>query len=180
MQLSPQTIELLNLISPFSQKHIHEETGMSGGLSCAGYDVHLGENLVVPRDDNGEPLFSNEPLQLSDDDGKMYWVLWPHTGCLGVTIERFTIPPNVAMMYFNKSTMARRFMNACATLAEPGWHGNLTLEIYNQSDRPQYLIPGQPIGQVVFNFLDEPTKYPYTGKYQGQAAEPVQAKRERL
>lgn len=178
MQLSPQSIERLGLITPFSHRHVHAASGMSGGLSCAGYDVHLGDTLIAPKGPDGSWLFSHEPMLLQDDDGSAYWVLWPKTGCLGVTVERFTIPDDVSMMYFNKSTLARRFMNACATLAEPGWHGHLTLEIYNQSDRPQYLIPGQPIGQVVFHQLDAPSAFPYSGKYQGQGADPVQARRE--
>ena len=186
MQLSPQTIEALGLIAPFSHKHIHAHTGMSGGLSCAGYDVHMGAQVVEAFDTDGSPLFNAKPW-FTGENGALYpvnapttpcWVLPPRTGCLAVTHERFKIPPDVAMAYFNKSTLARRFLNACATLGEPGWEGHLTLEIYNQSDRYQYLIPGQPIGQVVFHRLDEESAFPYAGKYQGQGAVPVQAKRE--
>ena len=168
MQLSPQTIERFGLISPFQRKHVHAATGMSGGLSCAGYDVHMGEELV------GLDLFKDKPFK--QDQG--CWVLPPRTGCLAVTVERFKLPDNVCMLYFNKSTLARQFLNACATLGEPGWEGHLTLELYNQTDANHILVPGQPIGQVIFNQLDESSAFPYRGKYQGQGAAPVQAKRE--
>lgn len=171
MQLSPQTIELLSrqgLIEPFEHRHVHEATGMSGGLSCAGYDVHMGDVL------QGLTIFEMQPYK--QDQG--FWVLPPHTGCLAVTVEKFRLPADICMLYFNKSTLARQFLNACATLGEPGWEGHLTLELYNQSDANHVLIPGQPIGQVIFNALDQNSAFPYTGKYQGQAAVPVEAKRE--
>lgn len=131
MQLSPQTIEALGLITPFQQKHIHAHTGMSGGLSCAGYDVHMGANVSEALDGDKHPLFNSKPWFTGDVDAHYppgapivpCWVLPPRTGCLAVTHERFKIPPDVAMAYFNKSTLARRFLNACATLTEPGWEG---------------------------------------------------------
>lgn len=174
MQLSPQTIELLSrqgLIEPFEHRHVHAATGMSGGLSCAGYDVHMGDQL------QGLTLFKEQPFMV-EVDREPYWVLPPRTGCLAVTVEKFILPADICMLYFNKSTLARKFLNACATLGEPGWEGHLTLELYNQSDANHILIPGQPIGQVIFNALDQDTAFPYRGKYQGQAAVPVEAKRE--
>ena len=172
MQLSPQTIELLagrGLVEPFYHRHVHTQTGMSGGLSCAGYDVHMGKELL------GLACFKEKPIYNALHDA---WILPPRTGCLAVTVERFTLPTEICMLYFNKSTLARRFLNACATLGEPGWEGHLTLELYNQADVDHILHPGQPIGQVIFNVLDEPSAFPYRGKYQGQAAVPVEAKRE--
>ena len=170
MQLSPQTIELLSrqgLIEPFEHRHVHAATGMSGGLSCAGYDVHMGDAV------KGVDCVRNKP-----ERHQGCWILPPRTGCLAVTVEKFILPADICMLYFNKSTLARQFLNACATLGEPGWEGHLTLELYNQSDFPFLLTPGQPIGQVIFNALDQDTVFPYRGKYQGQAAVPVEAKRE--
>lgn len=180
MQLSPQTIRAmclvgapaLPLISPFEHRHVHEQTGMSGGLSCAGYDVHLGSTLLRAEG------FKRKPVQPFAHRGLDTWMVPPHTGVLGSTLERFAIPDFLCMHYINKSTMARRFINSCATLAEPGWEGHLTLEIYNQTDYEITLFPGQPIGQVYFQMLDQPTDAPYRGKYQNQDAAPVPALRE--
>ena len=180
MQLSPQTIKWYcecpsqAMIDPFTERHVHK-TGLSGGLSCAGYDVHLGRGLERPVDADGNPAFDRGPIKQAAG----LWIVPPRTGVLGVTKERFNIPPHIAMQYFNKSTLARRFINACATLAEPGWCGHLTLEIYNQTDRVVYLQEGQPIGQVVFHELDKRSAFPYKGKYQNQGYEPVQAKEEK-
>lgn len=171
MQLSPQTIRQMSrdngLITPFKEHYQHEASGLSGGLSCAGYDIHVADIREALRGD--EKLFSSYPTDEGD-----FWHIPPHTGVLGVTVERFRLPNDVAMTYYNKSTMARWFLDAAATLGEPGWHGYLTLEIRNSTDRWQPLYKGQPIGQVVFNRLDEPSDAAYSGKYQNQAAEPVQ------
>lgn len=176
MQLSPQTIRRLSegkqLITPFRESYKHKATGLSGGLTCAGYDVHLASLAAPTRRLSGEvdSLFERGFLEMAMGDE---FIIPPQTGILGVTVERFKIPQNVCMMYFNKSTLARIFLNASATLAEPGWEGHLTLEIFNQTDKHLGLFQGQPIGQVIFNQLDEATDNPYQGKYQNQCKEPV-------
>lgn len=179
MQLPPQAIELLAandppLISPFKQREVHAATGLSGGLSCAGYDVHLG-SLTDARGREGQRLFTRPIYEQTEG----VWLIPPRCGCLGVTQERFVLPNDISMAYFNKSTLARLFFHASATLGEPGWEGHLTLELYNSTDNYFVAHIGQPIGQVVFNMLIEPSARPYTGKYQGQDATPVQARYER-
>lgn len=181
MQLSPQSIRAhclgpQPLIVPFIERKVHKESGLSGGLSCAGYDVHMGSTVINPQAEGRiEPCFLSKGLSM-----EMYgkFVLPARTGFLAVTKEKFHLPHNICMLYFNKSTLARRFINAAATLGEPGWHGHLTLELYNQTDHAVTLYEGQPIGQVIFQLLDMPSETPYTGKYQGQASVPVEAKRE--
>ncbi len=172
MQLSPQTIRLMSfetgMITPFREHYQHKESGLSGGLSCAGYDVHL-KDVTAAEDHEGGVLFTDSIVT-----EETLWKIPPRTGVLGVTEERFILPKNVAMSYYNKSTMARWFIEAAATLAEPGWEGHLTLELYNATDVYVDLIKGQPIGQVVFNQLDQPSESAYSGKYQDQIAEPVQ------
>jgi len=169
------------LIAPFIERTVHKATGLSGGLSCAGYDIHLEDLKAVVRPDR-KPAFLmsyKTKSRLPHPKGTgLLWEIPPQTGVLGVTRERFVIPSNICMHYFNKSSLARQFIHAAATLAEPGWQGWLTLELYNSTDKPIVLHQGQPIGQVVFNLLDEPSQSPYTGKYQNQPCVPIQAVQE--
>ena len=173
MQLSPQTIRYLserkNLITPFQEHYNHEPTGLSGGLSCAGYDVHLAE-ITLAIDKKRNFLF-DEIVTFEYPLGS--WVIPPRTSVLGSTIERFDIPNDICMHYYNKSTLARRFLDASATLAEPGWKGHLTLELSNRTDKYISVMRGQPIGQVIFMQLDAITESPYQGKYQNQGNIPV-------
>lgn len=181
MQLSPQTIQALSiragstepLISPFREPYRDTTSGLSGGISAAGYDVHMLDELVAVEGFQYKPY---KQLSHHADHPDGIWILPPRTGCLAVTQEKFCLPDNVAMHYMNKSTLARRFLNACATLGEPGWSGHLTLELYNQTDKPFELFPYQPIGQVVFITLDKRSARPYAGKYQNQGPNPEKAR----
>lgn len=182
MQLSAQTIAKLSdgsheppLIEPFRYKYVHS-VGLSGGLTCAGYDVHLADCIDV-NGATGERVFDHG-LSTVRRGGDIVYIIPARTGVLGVTKEKFNVPADMCMQYFNKSTLARWFINAAATLAEPGWSGHLTLEIMNDTDKAVELIKGQPIGQVVFNRLDERTVSAYNGKYQKQEAKPVQGRKE--
>lgn len=139
--LSAQTIRRLGLVKPLHERA--EAFGMSYGLSACGVDLTLGEDVF----------------------------LWPKTQVNSFVNEHIALPPFIRGKIENKSTMARHKIDASATTnAEPGWHGYLTVEIYNRSWLPRFLRAGTPIIQIVFSFLDEPTEQPYPedGKYQGQ------------
>ena len=181
MQLSPQTIQSMStpvgsidpLIFPFREPYRDPTTNLSGGVGAAGYDVHMADELIAVDSFNSAPV---RYMAYSPERPEPVWILPPRTGCLAVTEEKFCLPNDVAMHYYNKSTLARKFMNACATLGEPGWSGHLTLELYNQTDKPFELFPGQPIGQVVFITLDNRSARPYAGKYQNQGSSPEKAR----
>ena len=149
-QLSAQSIlhlcENAGLIDPFiKDKRI--VNGMSYGLSAASYDVRIAHDLTLMRH---EPALAN-------------------------TMENFKIPLDVVGYVVDKSTYARRFITAFNTLLDPGWRGNLTLELVNLGNSPIDIKAGDPICQIVFHWLDEPTVLGYSGKYQNQPARPVPA-----
>lgn len=154
MILSAQTIRKLcqtktPLITPFSERGVFR--GVSFGLSACGYDIRVREELHLRR---GEFVLAS-------------------------SFEHFSIPNNLCMRVLDKSTWARRGLFCQNTIAEPGWHGFLTLELtlHEQYEIPHPVIEaGTAIAQVVFEQLDEPTELPYVGKYQDQPPEPVPAK----
>ncbi|MCZ6729704.1 MAG: dCTP deaminase, partial [SAR324 cluster bacterium] len=51
---------------------------------------------------------------------------------------------------------------------DPGFEGELTLELYNANRQPIRLQAGRRICQLVFARMDQPASVPYRGKYQGQ------------
>lgn len=124
---------------------------MSYGLSVAGYDVRLAEHIFLPV------------------GGHMR---------LGSTLEKFNMPTNVIAFVKDKSTLARKGLAVQNTVIEPGWRGFLTLELTNHGGEDLFLSPGQPIAQIVFQFLDAFAETPYSGKYQDQQAGPQAARRE--
>lgn len=169
--LSAQTIMLRcsgpkPMITPFSRRM--QFAGLSYGLSGAGYDIRLAEDLTLE----------------------------PGDYVLASAMEYFDLPNDVAMVVRDKSTWARRGVTLQNTVAEPGWIGFLTLEIgYHGRKQPWWwrwrnifhpmperwpwptlkLEAGTPIAQVMFEMLDEPTTQPYRGKYQHQASGPTPA-----
>jgi deoxycytidine triphosphate deaminase len=89
---------------------------------------------------------------------------------LAHTVEDFHMPPDVGGDVADKSTFARLFVSLYNTFFDPGFHGNATLEIVNDSDQRVHLKAGQGVCQFIFTWLDEATIDPYndTCKYQGQ------------
>lgn len=155
MILSAQTIVARavkdKLIAPFRLRTVHEESGMSYGLSSCGYDVRLRERLEIA----------------------------PNGFSLASTLEKFNMPDDLCGLVKDKSSLARLGVAVQNTVIEPGWRGYLTLEITNHSPTERMvLLEGQPIAQVIFELLDTPTSMPYSGKYQDQPPRPVEALRE--
>lgn len=140
------------IVAPFCLRSVHVGTGMSYGLSCAGYDVRVRESGLLPP--KGFRLFS--------------------------TRERFDMPNDVIGMVCDKSTLARQGVTVQNTIIEPGWCGYLTLEITNHSWWFRRIVAGQPIAQILFFRTDYPVRRPYSGKYQNQSAFPVAAMREEV
>lgn len=136
--LSAQTIRKLGIFTPFNDRTVHN--GMTYGLSSAGYDVRIAEELHLTADDCA----------------------------LASTIEHFEMPDDCIAYVKDKSTWARRFLLVQNTVIEPGWKGHLTLEITFDGMGYVHIPAGSPIAQIVFHKLDEPTEHPYSGKYQNQ------------
>lgn len=140
MILSAQSINARNrqsgLISPFYLEG--KSHGMSFGLSQCGYDIRIRESMVI----------------------------MPGQFRLASSVEKFWIPDDLLMRIVDKSTWARQGLCVQNTVAEPGWHGYLTLELTNHSKLAIALEQEMPIAQVIFEQLDEPTERPYNGKYQ--------------
>lgn len=144
MQLSAQSIRrLCDSDTPLLTPFVNEKTivnGKSYGLSSAGYDVRIAHDLR----------------------------LYPRQTSLAHTVEDFHLPDNVSGLVTDKSTYARMFISAMNTFIDPGFQGNLTLELVNLGERMVDIKAGDPICQILFFWLDEPTDRPYQGKYQHQ------------
>jgi dCTP deaminase len=65
-------------------------------------------------------------------------------------------------------------IHSTAGYVDPGWKGNLTLELSNVANLPIALYYGMSIGQISFFKMSSPAERPYgspelRSKYQGQA-----------
>jgi dCTP deaminase len=149
MILAGQQIRKIEPLRPFHERTVRN--GMSFGLSHAGYDVRIAETMLLNP-----------------------WVF-----SLASTVEEFFMPTDLVAFVHDKSTWARRGLSLFNTVIEPGWQGFLTLELVNHSNEMLIINAGDPIAQIIFMRLEEPTENPYTGKYQNQKRGPQEAIDER-
>lgn len=88
---------------------------------------------------------------------------------LGSTREYIELPPTLLARVEGRSSIGRLgvMVHVTAGFIDPGFTGNITLEIKNVSDRPFRLVYGDRICQIVFEELDTSCGRPYHGRYQG-------------
>lgn len=100
-----------------------------------------------------------------------------HPGCfvLASTVESVRIPTDMVAQVNGKSSHARRglVIHQTAGFIDPGFKGQITLELSNASQTPIKLAPGMVICQLVFTQMESPSERPYGSKglgshYQGQ------------
>lgn len=112
--------------------------------------------------------------------------LWLHPGqfVLGATLEFLRLPPQLGAYVVGRSTWGRLgLLVATAIMLQPGWGGNLTLELVNHGESPIALYAGSKIAQLAVHSLDSPTTKPYEGEYTGPTgpwAPNLDSERERI
>ena len=98
--------------------------------------------------------------------------LFPGEAILGCTEERVRIGSNLVGRIEGKSSLARLFLAVHVTggFIDPGFDGQVTLEIVNLSPWTMILHPGQAVCQIAFERLESSpiALYSSTGRYQGQ------------
>ena len=94
---------------------------------------------------------------------------------LGSTMERVTLPDDIAARLEGKSSLGRLGLltHSTAGFIDPGFSGHVTLELSNTATMPILLYPGMKIGQLCFFKLSSPALRPYGSgafgsRYQGQ------------
>ncbi len=94
---------------------------------------------------------------------------------LGQTLEWVELPDDIVARLEGKSSLGRLglLIHSTAGYVDPGWKGNLTLELSNVARLPIALYFGMRIGQISFFRMSAPVERPYGTKglgsrYQGQ------------
>ena len=113
-----------------------------------------------------------ELVEVAGDDA---FILHPGEFVLGSTLERVRLPDDLVARLEGKSSLGRLglLIHSTAGFIDPGWNGQVTLELSNVSNLPITIYPGMKIGQVSFVQLSEPAESPYGSgvlgsKYQDQ------------
>lgn len=132
-------------------------------LQPASLDIRISSDFITHPE--------GQPFQLSEGRSLK---LRPHDCVLACAVERFDLPDNLVARVEGKSTWARQFLTVhSAGFVDPGFRGDITLELRNHGHRVLEIEPGAVIAQVSFQFLDAPARRPYGSPglgshYQGQ------------
>lgn len=152
------------IVGMLSEKQ--REHGVSHGLSEAGYDIRIKQDIWFNPAKFWCGRLQDGPSHQIDDNPPEVGVF-----ALASAIEEFDMPYNLVGIVHDKSTWARQGLSVFNTVIEPGWKGFLTLELVYHGSKPLHIPAGAGIAQVVFHQLIEQARY--GGKYQNQADEPV-------
>jgi dCTP deaminase len=148
-------------------------------LQPSSVDLHLDRSFRVFRN-NRYPYIDvrapqpdlTELLTIADDEP---FILHPGEFVLGQTLEWVELPDDLVARLEGKSSLGRLglLIHSTAGYVDPGWKGNLTLELSNVANLPIALYHGMRIGQISFFRMSSPVERPYgspelRSRYQGQ------------
>ena len=142
-------------------------------------DLHLDRRFRVFRnsrypfiDVRADQPELTELVEIGGDDP---FILHPGEFVLGSTFERVQLPNDLVARREGKSSLGRLglLIHSTAGYVDPGWEGNLTLELSNVANLPITLYDGMKIGQISFQRLSSPAEVAYGeasigSKYRGQ------------
>lgn len=153
----------------------HHFNGCSHGMSEAGYDIRIAEDITFHPGErkwwkpwNMQPSITRWRKNAEWSDPTIIGNF-----CLASTIEEFQMPSNLTGIVHDKSTWARRGLSVFNTVIEPGWKGFLTLELVFNGPDPIKIPSGTGIAQVIFHETRQ--HITYDGKYQNAKAGPQEA-----
>lgn len=140
-------------------------------------DLLLGNQFKIvdtsdKRDMDVRQNNSERVLSITVNEGD-YFALRPEHFVLGHTKERVRFGDNMAGRVEGKSSLGRLglMVHSTAGFVDPGFEGELTLELSNCLDVPIRLYPGMPVAQLCVFLMAGSAQLPYDkiGKYSHQS-----------
>lgn len=137
-----------------------------GCVNPASINLRLGNTWAVLKSVNGV-------IQLGDKvEYNTYaadsFIIRPGEFVLATTMEYINVPRSAAAFVQGRSSIGRIGLSVQnAGYVDPGFCGNITLELKNDSPNCIRLLTGYPVAQLVYFDVTECSE-PYRGKYQGQ------------
>lgn len=153
----------------------------SGFVQPSSVDLRLDRRFLVFRNTRRAYLDVKQPAddlmeRVEPGEGEPI-VLHPSEFVLGSTVEVVTIPDDLVGRLEGRSSVGRLgiVIHSTAGYIDPGFSGQITLEIANLSNLPVLLYPGMRIAQISFSRMTTAAETPYGqrglgSKYQGQGA----------
>jgi dCTP deaminase len=146
-----------------------------GVMQPASIDLHLADTLLIfgytPRIWPKNPANTHE-LMIPQGES---WPLAPGMFVLASTVQTIDICQGYAARVEGKSSLGRLglMVHSTAGFIDPGFRGQITLELSNVNSSTIMLTPGMAIAQLCVFELKTPARKPYghpdnKNRYQGQ------------
>lgn len=137
-------------------------------IQPASIDIRLGNTFSVVEDSSSGIITLDSKIQYKTIVTDTYLLL-PGQFVLATTMEYFRLPDNLTAFVEGRSSLGRMgLFIQNAGWVDPGFEGEITLELFNANRCAIELKTGRRVGQLVFAKLDDHAIHPYNGKYQGQ------------
>ena len=137
-------------------------------IQPASVDIRLGNTYAIVDDSSDGIIRLDSAIQYKTIETDRYLLL-PGQFVLATTMEYFKLPDNLTAFVEGRSSIGRLgLFIQNAGWVDPGFEGEITLELFNANRCAVELQSGRRVGQLVFAQLDEHALNPYSGKYQGQ------------
>jgi dCTP deaminase len=149
------------LIEPLSDEALQ--------IQPASVDLRLGREFLVYRPAQVTVLDPRDPAAIAASMDRVLiaedlaFVLHPGEFALGTTVERVKMPTDLVGMVDGRSSIGRLavVVHATAGFIDPGFEGQVTLELSNIGSIAVKLYPGMRIAQIVLHQLSSPAESPY-------------------
>ena len=139
-----------------------------GQIQPASVDIRLGSTFSVVEDTTSGIIGLDSEISYKVMDTDTYLLL-PGQFVLATTMEYIALPDDLTAFVEGRSSLGRMgLFIQNAGWVDPGFRGEITLELYNANRCAIELRSGRRVGQLVFATMDMPAQNPYNGKYQGQ------------
>lgn len=137
-------------------------------IQPASVDIRLGNTFSVVDDSPSGIITLGNKIEYKTIVADTYLIL-PGQFVLATTMEYFELPDDLTAFVEGRSSLGRMgLFIQNAGWVDPGFKGEITLELYNANKCAIELKAGRRVGQLVFAKMDDSAMNPYNGKYQGQ------------
>lgn len=137
-------------------------------IQPASVDIRLGNTFGIVEDSPTGIINLEKEIKYKTITSDTY-ILLPNQFVLATTMEYIVLPNDITAFVEGRSSLGRMgLFIQNAGWVDPGFRGEITLELFNANRCAIELKAGRRIGQLVFAKMDDTALNPYNGKYQGQ------------
>ena len=137
-------------------------------IQPASIDLRLGRSFLKVDENTTEVMTLRDEIHYVSFNNDQI-VIAPHSFLLATTMEHIELPSDITAFVEGRSSIGRMgLFIQNAGWVDPGFAGQITLELYNANRVPIKLTAGRRICQLVLARMDQAAEHPYHGKYMNQ------------